>query len=75
VFGYPLDRYDTIARLFQKLGDTTEPELSENGMWFTIGFRQPWEAERALRRNGKLIDDAYMIGVARAVGTLSNLAC
>lgn len=67
VFGYPLDRYETIAKIFQGLGDTTNPEPSENGHWFTIGFRQPWEAERALRRNGKIMDDTFMIGVARAV--------
>ncbi|KAF8478265.1 hypothetical protein JB92DRAFT_3134125 [Gautieria morchelliformis] len=66
VFGYPPDRYDSVTRLFQSLGETTEPEPSENGMWFTIGFRQPWEAERALRRNGKLMDDTYMLGVSRA---------
>lgn len=66
VFGYPPDRYESVTRLFQSLGDTTEPEPSENGMWFTIGFRQTWEAERALRRNGKVMDDAYMLGVARA---------
>ncbi|KIJ55295.1 hypothetical protein M422DRAFT_23905 [Sphaerobolus stellatus SS14] len=69
VFGYPLERYDNIVRLFQSLGDTTEPEPSENRMWFTIGFRQPWEAERALRRNGKIMDDSYVIGVGRANGS------
>ncbi|KAF8507969.1 hypothetical protein BU17DRAFT_56965 [Hysterangium stoloniferum] len=67
VFGYPLDRYESVAKSFKSFGDTTEPEPSENGMWFTIGFRQAWEAERALRRNGKVMDDSYMIGVARAV--------
>jgi len=72
VFGYPSDRYETIAKLFQSLGDTTEPELSETGAWFTIGFRQSWEAERALRRNGKVMDDAYMIGVARAHSPTSD---
>ncbi|KAF8575203.1 hypothetical protein K439DRAFT_1398450 [Ramaria rubella] len=66
VFGYPPDRYESVARLFQSLGDTTEPEPNDTGMWFTIGFRLSWEAERALRRNGKVMDDAYMIGVARA---------
>jgi len=72
VFGYPLDRYESVAKLFKNLGDTTEPEPSENGMWFTIGFRQVWEAERALRRNGKLMDDSYMIGVARANGSMAD---
>lgn len=52
------------------MGDTTDPEPSENGMWFTIGFRQSWEAERALRRNGKIMDDTFMIGVARSVSGL-----
>lgn len=73
VFGYPPDRYDTIALMFQNLGDTTEPEPSETGLWFTIGFRQPLEAERALRRNGNLMEDAYLLGVARIVGILSYL--
>lgn len=57
-------------KLFQSLGDTTEPEPSENGMWFTIGFRNSWEAERALRRNGKIMDEMYMIGVAKTVSLL-----
>ena len=59
--------------MFQSLGDTMEPEPSETGLWFTIGFRRPCEAERALSRNGNLMEDAYLLGVARVVGILSYL--
>ncbi|GJJ11309.1 hypothetical protein Clacol_005541 [Clathrus columnatus] len=69
IFGYPLDCYESVVKLFQGLGDTTEPEPSENGLWFTLGFRNSWEAERALRRNGKIMDEMYMIGVAKANGS------
>ncbi|THH07314.1 hypothetical protein EW145_g3455 [Phellinidium pouzarii] len=69
VFGYPPSRYSSTAAHFQSVGDggTTEPELSfdvENA--FKIGYKQPWEAARAWRRNGEIISGEggrWMVGV------------
>ena len=69
VFGYPHSRYSSTIAFFQSIAESgcTEPELSvdvENA--FTIGYNQPWEAARALRKNGEIISGEggrWMIGV------------
>lgn len=69
VFGYPQSRFSSTLAHFQRIADggTTEPELSldvENA--FKIGYKHPWEAARAWRRNGDVISGEggrWMVGV------------
>lgn len=73
VFGYPSSRYSATAVHFQSLAEsgTTEPEANadvENA--FKIGYRQPWEAARAWKKNGEIISGdggRWMVGVKWAV--------
>ena len=69
VFGYPQPRYSLTLAHFTALGSggTTTPEVIpdvENA--FKIGYNHPWEAARALRRNGEIISgegSRWIIGV------------
>lgn len=69
VFGFPQARASITIAHFQGLaaGGTTEPEaLSDVENAFKIGYRQPWEAARAVRKNGETIGGEggrWMIGV------------
>ncbi|KAH7881795.1 hypothetical protein F5I97DRAFT_1915949 [Phlebopus sp. FC_14] len=64
VFGYPLDKYSLTVEYFKSLGTTTEPEPnSEIVNCFRIGYRDPGEALRAVRRNGEILGGSWMIGV------------
>ena len=73
VFGYPQLRYSSTLAHFEALaaGGTTKPELSidvENA--FKIGYNHPWEAARALRKNGEIMSGEggrWMVGVKWAV--------
>lgn len=78
VFGYPSSRFSATAVHFQSLAEsgTTEPEASadvENA--FKIGYRQPWEAARAWKKNGETISSdggRWMVGVKWAVSLEQN---
>ncbi|KZW00042.1 hypothetical protein EXIGLDRAFT_831111 [Exidia glandulosa HHB12029] len=65
VFGFPPEEYAQTANLFAASGETTAPQpcTHEGGNWFKIGFRSQYDFNRALRRNGELINGTYMIGV------------
>lgn len=73
VFGYPQPRYSLTVAHFEALaaGGTIKAELEndvENA--FKIGFIHPWEAARALRRNGEIISGEggrWVVGVKWAV--------
>lgn len=68
VFGYPPDKYDSATKLFQSLGETNEPESGPPGAnFFKIGFKNRWEAARAVRKNGELVSGTWMVGVKWAV--------
>jgi len=63
VFGYPPDKYTLTAEYFHSLGETTEPEHStEISNAFRIGFFNPAEAMRAVRKNGEVLGGEWMIG-------------
>jgi hypothetical protein len=72
VFGYPADRYAATVEFFRSLGDTaTEADPhAEIINAFRIGFRNPTEAIRAMRKNGEVIGGSWMIGVKWAVSVL-----
>ncbi|KAI8996385.1 hypothetical protein BD414DRAFT_512796 [Trametes punicea] len=63
VFGYPPDRYSVTVEYFRSLGETTEPEQnSEIVNAFRIGYLNPAEAVRAVRKNGEVIGGSWMVG-------------
>ncbi|TFK51705.1 hypothetical protein OE88DRAFT_1807642 [Heliocybe sulcata] len=64
VFGYPPDRYGASVEYFKALGETTEPDQNAEIMnCFKIGYKNPPEALRAIRKNGEVIAGSWMIGV------------
>lgn len=78
VFGYPPDKFSVTADYFRSLGSgrdaTTEADPNvEIANCFRIGYTNPVEAMRAVRKNGEVLGGSYMIGVKWAVSTLSIL--
>lgn len=70
VFGYPPDKYSLTVEYFRSLGASTEPEPNtEIVNAFRIGFRDPGEAMRAVRRNGEVLGGTWMVGVKWADST------
>ena len=68
VFGYPLDKYSLTVDYFRSIGEATEPEPNtEIVNCFRIGYSNPTEAMRAIRKNGETLSGAWMIGVKWAV--------
>ncbi|KAF8624154.1 hypothetical protein AX17_007216 [Amanita inopinata Kibby_2008] len=64
VFGYPPDRYSITVEYFKSLGDTTDPDLNtEIVNCFKIGFRDPGDAMRAVRKSGEVLGGTWMVGV------------
>ncbi|EIW58684.1 uncharacterized protein TRAVEDRAFT_123724 [Trametes versicolor FP-101664 SS1] len=63
VFGYPPDKYSVTVEYFRSLGHTTEPEQSSDLVnAFRIGYLNPAEAVRAVRKNGDIVGGSWMIG-------------
>ncbi|KAJ8494356.1 hypothetical protein ONZ51_g2379 [Trametes cubensis] len=63
VFGYPPDRYSVTVEYFRSLGEATEPEQSpEIVNAFRIGYLNPAEAVRAVRKNGEVVGGSWMVG-------------
>jgi hypothetical protein len=68
VFGYPVERYELTLQFFRSLGDSTEAEeVGEIVNAFRIGYRNPGEAMRAVRKNGEILAGSWMIGAKWAV--------
>jgi len=68
IFGYPPDKYSLTVEYFRSLGASTEPESNTEIInAFRIGFRDPGEAMRAVRRNGEVLGGTWMVGVKWAV--------
>lgn len=73
VFGYPQDKAKAAEKLFRSLGESNEPVFApEDGNWFKIGYKHEWEAARAVRKNGELVNGAWMVGVKWAVSDQSH---
>ncbi|KAH7105744.1 hypothetical protein BKA62DRAFT_826174 [Auriculariales sp. MPI-PUGE-AT-0066] len=64
VFGFPPEQYDVVASTFAS-ADASAPERPphDRANWFKIGYRNAWDAQRALRRNGEVVENVFMIGV------------
>ncbi|KAF8880244.1 hypothetical protein CPB84DRAFT_1751484 [Gymnopilus junonius] len=64
VFGYPVDKYSLTVEYFKFIGQTSEPqESTELVNCFRIGYHDPGDALRAVRKNGEVISGTFMIGV------------
>ncbi|KAF8885103.1 hypothetical protein CPB84DRAFT_1788737 [Gymnopilus junonius] len=64
VFGYPVDKYSLTVEYFKFIGQTSEPqESTELVNCFRIGYHDPGDAFRAVRKNGEVISGTFMIGV------------
>jgi nuclear pore complex protein Nup53 len=71
VFGYPPDKYTATLEYLKSLGgenETTDATPhSQITNCFRLGFRNPGDALRAVRKNGEVIGGSWMIGVKWAV--------
>lgn len=64
VFGYPPDKYSVAVEYFKQLGEVTEPEANTEVVnCFRVGFKNPGDALRAVRKNGEIISGSWMVGV------------
>ncbi|KDR80973.1 hypothetical protein GALMADRAFT_222564 [Galerina marginata CBS 339.88] len=63
VFGYPPDKYSLTVEYFRSLGETTDPDAnSDVSNCFKLGYRDPGDAMRAVRKNGEILGGSWMIG-------------
>ena len=68
VFGFPQDKISAALKLFTSIGETQEPQPGPEGAnWFKISYKHEWEAARAVRKNGELMNGQWMVGVKWAV--------
>ncbi|KZV64408.1 hypothetical protein PENSPDRAFT_677730 [Peniophora sp. CONT] len=63
VFGYPADKYSVTAEYFKQLGASGGAEpVPELLNAFKIGYNQPADALRAVRKNGEILAGQWMVG-------------
>ncbi|KAJ7085018.1 hypothetical protein C8R43DRAFT_314288 [Mycena crocata] len=63
VFGYPPDKYSLTVEYFASLGATSPPEPHlEISNCFKIGYRDPADAMRAVRKSGEVLGGSWMVG-------------
>ncbi|KDQ26321.1 hypothetical protein PLEOSDRAFT_1077336 [Pleurotus ostreatus PC15] len=63
VFGYPPDKYSQTVEYFKSLGDSTEADNHTEVMnCFRIGYNDPGDALRAVRKNGEILGGSWMVG-------------
>ncbi|KAJ6513510.1 hypothetical protein DFH09DRAFT_1374167 [Mycena vulgaris] len=63
VFGYPSDKYSVTVEYFKSLGDASDPDPNaEIVNCFKIGYRDPADAMRAVRKNGEILGGSWMVG-------------
>ncbi|KAF7356119.1 hypothetical protein MVEN_00942300 [Mycena venus] len=63
VFGYPSDKYSVTVEYFKSLGDASDPDPhAEIVNCFKIGYKDPADAMRAVRKNGEILGGSWMVG-------------
>ncbi|KAF7300218.1 hypothetical protein MKEN_01345600 [Mycena kentingensis (nom. inval.)] len=63
VFGYPADKYSLTVEYFKSLGDASDADPhAEISNCFKIGYRDPADAMRAVRKNGEVLGGSWMVG-------------
>ncbi|KAH8093769.1 hypothetical protein BXZ70DRAFT_949116 [Cristinia sonorae] len=64
VFGYPPDKYTIAVEYFRAIGESTEPDANTEVVnCFRVGYTNPADALRAVRRNGEVVGGTWMVGV------------
>ncbi|CAG8739109.1 285_t:CDS:2, partial [Acaulospora colombiana] len=62
-------------KLFTSLGECQEPIPGpEGGNWFKIAYKNEWEAARAVRKNGELINGQWMTNEGKELWSSQNAA-
>ncbi|KIK60476.1 hypothetical protein GYMLUDRAFT_73920 [Collybiopsis luxurians FD-317 M1] len=73
VYGYPADKYSVTVEYFKSLGETTDADPNtEIVNCFRIGYYDPGEAMRAVRKSGEILGGSWMIGVKWADSALAE---
>jgi hypothetical protein len=68
VSGFYPDRAHGVVAQFVAIGDCAPPEMApEGGNWFRILYANAWDAARAVRRDGDIINGDMMISVRLVV--------
>ncbi|KAH9479172.1 Nucleoporin nup40 [Psilocybe cubensis] len=63
VFGYPPDKYSLTVEYFRSLGETIDVDTSKDiTNCFKIGYADPADAVRAVRKNGEVLNGTWMVG-------------
>ncbi|KAF9458873.1 hypothetical protein BDZ94DRAFT_1172768 [Collybia nuda] len=63
VFGYPADKFSITVEYFRSLGECTEADQNLDVLnCFRIGYTDPGDALRAVRKNGEVLGGSWMIG-------------
>ncbi|KAJ7464345.1 hypothetical protein FB451DRAFT_1138741 [Mycena latifolia] len=63
VFGYPSDKYSVTAEYFKSLGAASDPDPHADIVnCFRIGYSDPADAMRAVRKNGEVLGGSWMVG-------------
>jgi nuclear pore complex protein Nup53 len=74
VFGYPLERFPATVDYFRSLatninvGTTDADAHGEIVNCFRLGYYDPADALRAVRKNGEVLGGSWMVGAKFAVG-------
>jgi len=75
VFGFPQNYISIVTKYFGDCGEIVKQRYAENqGNWIHLLFRTKLEAEKALGKNGKIIDSKLniMIGVIKSNKTMDT---
>lgn len=64
VFGFPPSAQQFIIAHFSQIGDLLSPPQTspDGGNWVTLTYLHEWAAQRAVRRNGEIVDGTLMVG-------------
>eukprot|EP01119_Soliformovum_irregulare_P025492 TRINITY_DN9464_c0_g1_i1.p1 TRINITY_DN9464_c0_g1~~TRINITY_DN9464_c0_g1_i1.p1 ORF type:complete len:297 (-),score=57.48 TRINITY_DN9464_c0_g1_i1:25-915(-) len=73
VFGFDPSQRGLVMSHFQKYGDIIRSKIGE-GNWIDIQYQTRVQAQKAITKNGKLIDRSLMVGVTPAVAVREQVA-
>jgi len=72
IFGFPPEKASYILRQFSHYGEILQYHITGN--WMDVEFRSETAAQKALAKNGKIFDNALMIGVVECLNPRSAFA-
>lgn len=78
MYGYPSDKYSVTVEYFKSLAapeTTTDADPhTEIVNCFRMGYRDPADALRAVRKSGEILGGSWMVGVKWAVGLFIEIS-